>query len=354
MFHFNIDPKPYIEVNRRIERILPLLTPTGVVLGILAGAFLPFTQEPHDSWITPLVTVLFGFMTFSGALSMSVKDFGAIVRKPKNSIITFIGTHIILPFLFYHIAFFFFPSQPDIPLGFLLLFSCPTGVVSHVWAGIYGGYGPLSLTIIIIDTLLAPLVVPLSVSLISGTSITIDAMGMMQSLFWMVAFPAVLGMVVNQASQGKVAKTVQPVSKPFAKLALLLVVILNTSRIAPEILAMTAGDIPIILMAIGLVAISFPLARFMAHLSGIRELPRAVSVTCGMSIRNISAALVLAIEFFPPRSAIPVIAGILIQQTLCALMGRLMFAIKQSSTQDNPTSEAGDMSTLHTTGSSQS
>ena len=43
------------------------------------------------------------------------------------------------------------------------------------------------------------------------------------------------------------------------------------------------------------------------------------------SMRNISAALVLAIKFFPPDSSIPVLVGVVLQQSIAALMGKMLF-----------------------------
>lgn len=337
MFHFKIRREVFISANHVIERFLPLLTPLGVILGVIAGSTLSIVQPPHDGWISPAVTILFGFMTFSGALSMDVKAFTSVIRKPRDIIIFFFGSHILLPFLAYHAASFIFPTDPDVPMGFLLLFSTPTAVVGYVWSSIYRGNGPLSLSLVIIDTLLAPFVVPLAVTLISGTAVSIDARGMMESLLWMVALPAILGMVLNQVTHGKVTTTLIHVLKPFGKLALLIVICLNTSRIAPDVLAMTRSDVPVILAACVAVATSFLIARLLSLAGGEGRQDRRVSMTFAIGLRNISAAMVLAISFFPPRSAIPVICGIIVQQTICALMGKLLFAIKQTSTQENPT-----------------
>ena len=48
----------------------------------------------------------------------------------------------------------------------------------------------------------------------------------------------------------------------------------------------------------------------------------AIVYTGGM--RNISAGAVLAISFFPPAVAVPVVIGMLFQQVLAALFGYLL------------------------------
>ena len=42
-------------------------------------------------------------------------------------------------------------------------------------------------------------------------------------------------------------------------------------------------------------------------------------------MRNVSAALVLAIDYLPPDGALPVIFGILFQQSASAIAGGILF-----------------------------
>lgn len=50
-----------------------------------------------------------------------------------------------------------------------------------------------------------------------------------------------------------------------------------------------------------------------------------VSITFAVALRNTNAALVLAIGFLPELAALPIIFSIVIQQTLAAIMGKLLF-----------------------------
>jgi predicted Na+-dependent transporter len=53
-----------------------------------------------------------------------------------------------------------------------------------------------------------------------------------------------------------------------------------------------------------------------------------MTFTGGM--RNISAALVLATTYFPPLAALPVILGILFQQTFVGLLGGVLFGKRRN------------------------
>ena len=61
-------------VNEWLERFMPLITP----LGILAGFLFPriFIK------LRPLVPLLFGIMTLSGALKLKLREFGQTIKSP--------------------------------------------------------------------------------------------------------------------------------------------------------------------------------------------------------------------------------------------------------------------------------
>ena len=69
---------------------------------------------------------------------------------------------------------------------------------------IYHGNGPLSLSLVIVDTLLAPFLIPLTLRILVGSRIRVDTAGMMEELILMIALPAILAMAFNQVSKGKV------------------------------------------------------------------------------------------------------------------------------------------------------
>src|SRR5699024_11883332 len=73
-----------------------------------------------------------------------------------------------------------------------------------MWVTIYHGNGPLSLSLVIVDTLLAPFLIPLTLRILVGSRIRVDTAGMMEELILMIALPAILAMAFNQVSKGKV------------------------------------------------------------------------------------------------------------------------------------------------------
>ncbi len=117
-----------------------------------------------------------------------------------------------------------------------------------------------------------------------------DIVAIMKGLFGMVVLPSILGVLVHQYEKPAVTKTISQALSPFSKIGLFVVVSINSSIVAPYLRELNA--------------------EFFSKAE--------IVYTGGM--RNISAGTVLAISFFPPAVAVPV----LFQQVLVALFGFLL------------------------------
>jgi predicted Na+-dependent transporter len=300
-------------INRRLERLMPVLTPAGIVMG--------FLFSPLLIHLRPLVSWLFAMMTLSGALKLRARELGQAVRSPAPMLLFLLMAHIIIPLIVFVICSFFFKNDADTLSGFALLFAVPTAVSGFIWVSMYRGDNALALAIILIDTLLAPLVVPGTVSLLLGTSVKLDMSGMTMSLIFMVVVPTIIGVSINEVSRGKVPPLVSPYLNVVGKICLILVIAANTSAVAPRI---NLADPKVYLIAV--LSVVFGILGYICSKVIGRRLPREKRVTIFFvtGLRNISAATTIAIEFFPVAAALPCLLGIVFQQVLAALMGKAL------------------------------
>ena len=320
MFRFQDAEAVLRKANSYFERFMPVLTPTGVIIGLLfASVFIS---------LKPWVTWLFAFLTLVNGMGVSVRDFGKVIREPKPILIFILLSYIAIPVLATIASSLLFTDKPEIILGFVLLYSIPTAVAACVWSGIYDGNGALSLTLLIIGTLLAPITTPLTVKFLGGSDIVIDTKGMMLSLLMMVVIPSVIGIAINFITKGKCTENLSPSLKPFTKLALLFVIIINTSQIASYLIDNATLDyFPPFIMALIFTIAGFGLSYMATRLFSLTR-EDSVSVVFASGMRNISAAMVIAINFFPPESVIPVISGIVFQQSAAAATSHFLFGTK--------------------------
>ena len=302
------------DVNRFLERMLPVTTPLGVILGL----FLP-SVFIH---LRPFVPWLFGIMTFSGALKLRAAELGAAVRSPAPILLFFAVAHILMPFVAMLASSLFYVNQ-DIVAGFVLLFSGPTAVSGFIWVTILKGDMALCLTLILLDTLFAPFVVPGTVSVLMGAKTTMDSSGIAISLLFMVVIPTFIGVAINEASKKKIPSLICPYLDPVSKICLILVIAANASPVAdyiklddPHVWYMAA-------LCIALTITAFLLAKFSAVIGKYRAPKDVTMILCG-GLRNNSAVMTIAVTFFPEAAAMPVLLSIMFQQTIAAVMGKFL------------------------------
>ena len=130
-------------------------------------------------------------------------------------LVALIILHIIMPIWAFSLGHLVFHGDVYTITGLVLAVVIPTGVTSMIWVSIYSGNTLLALTIIIIDTILSPFIVPFSISLFTGSSINIDIWSMMNGLITMIVIPSIIAMFLNQATKGKMANIWSPRLAPF-------------------------------------------------------------------------------------------------------------------------------------------
>jgi len=303
-----------IKINRWMDRLIPVTTPAAVVLGLfLPDVFIIFR---------PCVIWLFGIMTFSGALKLTASDIGTAVRSPLPIFLFFFTSHVLMPLMALFSSSLIF-TDIDLITGFVLLFAGPTAVSGFIWVTIFKGDKALALSLILIDTLLAPLAVPATISIFIGAKVAMDMSAIAVSLLLMVVVPTIIGVTLNETGKGKIPKIICPALDPLAKICLILVIAANSAAVAPNI---KFSD-PLIwgasLLCVVLTIIGFLLARLNGTVGRCGTEKNASLVIAG-GLRNNSAVMTIAVTFFPEAAVIPTILSIIFQQMIAAFMGRAL------------------------------
>ena len=301
--------------NQFIEKWMALVTPACLLFGV----FFPDVAK-HG---LPYVSLVFAFMTFTGALKSDFHDMARVLKRPFPLLACLGVLHVLLPVLACGLGHLLFPGNDDLITGMVLEFSVPTAVVGLMWVTIYGGNSPLSLSLVIADTLLAPFLIPATLQLLVGSRVFMDAAGMMRELLFMIALPALAAMSLNELTHGRARKEWPSKLAPFSKMCLIFVVTSNSSKVAPYVRDLTPRRVlvaaALLLLAASGYAIGWFLSRFFG---GDRE--TAVSMIYGSGMRNISAGAVIAAAYFPGEVLFPVMIGTLFQQVLAACYGKLI------------------------------
>ncbi|KLV27517.1 hypothetical protein ABW02_05005 [Niallia circulans] len=299
------------KMNAFLGKWMPLLTPISVLIGVLLSDILH-----HVSFLIPWI---FAMMTFIGSLTSNLKSVKYTITHPLSLLLTLAILHILTPLWAFGIGHLFFQNDPYTITGLTLAVVIPTGITSVIWVSLYKGNIALTLAIILLDTLLSPFLVPLSMSLFVGETVQLEVWGMMKGLLGMIVLPSIFGMMVNQFSVEKAKKWNHTLS-PFSKIGLALVVSINSSVVAPYLRNIDKKFLQVAL-TVFVIALS---GYFFAWILGVvtkRSKEETIAMIYSGGMRNISAGAVLAVSFFPPAVAVPVVIGMLFQQILAALYG---------------------------------
>ncbi|MFQ9151785.1 MAG: hypothetical protein ACLR6B_10050 [Blautia sp.] len=124
------------------------------------------------------------FMTFTGALKSDFHDSGP-GAEASHSLLACLGVlHVLLPGSRPAVWASALSRNDRLITGMVLEFSVLTAVVSLMWVTIYSGNSPLSLSLVIADTLLSPFLIPATLQILVGSRVSMDAAGMMRELFY--------------------------------------------------------------------------------------------------------------------------------------------------------------------------
>lgn len=307
--------------NRFLEQRMFLV----IFSGILLGWFVP----AMESWKT-LVPLLFGYMTFATALSISWKGLLHVIKTPGPILLIIALLHIVMPIFAWALAPLVLGSESPFTVGMVLAVIIPIGVTSVIWTSLARGESPLALSAVSIDSLLSPFVVPFSVQFLLGTSVQFDSGSLMKGLFWMIVFPTIIGVTLHDITQGEIGPKWAPINGPFSKVSLSLVVAVNVAAAKSIITGMQFSIVSLLILllvqAFAGYILGYGAGRFLQY-----SPERSAALTFCVGMRNISAGVVIALQYFSPQATVPVVLAMLFQQPLASLFHRW---VKVSSTEN--------------------
>lgn len=295
--------------------------PWFVLACVSLGVLFPDVFSP----LSRVTMGLFAFMTFASSLGGGFRDLAGVFLRPLPVVVTLALLHIVMPLVTLGLGTLLFPDAPLFTTGLVLEYAIPTGVASLMWVSMCGGNAPLCLSVVLLDTILSPMVIPLSLKLLVGSVVEMDTVGMMRDLLVMVAIPALAGMALFQATKGRVAVTLKPPLEPFAKVAMLLIILSNATGCAPFLRSIDRTLVLVMLAVFLLCLLGFLAGYWAAKWMGV-DFPTRETMCLNTGLRNISAGAVLAAQYFPADVMFPVAFSPLFLQITTSLIVKVLAA----------------------------
>ena len=312
-----------METIQRIDRFLGRHMAPVILSCVTVGIIFPKVFSPLNT-----VTIwMFAFMTFANSLGGGFRELGNVALHPLPVAVSFLVLHVVMPVLALGAGSLFFPEAPLFTTGLVLEFSVPTAVVSLMWVGMSRGNSSLCLSIVMLDTLLSPLVIPATLKLLVGSVVELDAWGMISDLLVMVAIPALAAMTLYEVTKGSVAVTLKPGLSLPAKLTLVLIITINATGCAPFLRNLTPTLVRVILVVFGLCLLGFFLGYWAGRLLKF-DFPTTETVSLNSGMRNNSAGAVLAQAYFPGDVLFPVAFSPVFLQATTSVVVRVLRATR--------------------------
>lgn len=313
----------YRKMGSFLSSHMMFFVPACVAIGVL----LPQVFGP----VSAAGPIMFAIMTFQGSLNNTFRQLANVFRHPAHLLVILGVNMVLMPVIAHVLAMALFGSNMDLVCGIVLEYSVPIGIVSFMWVDMYRGDTSLGLAAILVSTVLSPFTIPATLSLLIGTSVHIDVMGMIVDLIFMIALPAIAGMAVNELTHGWGHEKLSGALSPACRVLMLLNITANSTKMSVYVLHMNLQRLEVALFILMFATCGFFIGLAIARLlHGSRALIVTMSFDCGL--RNISSGATLAAQYFPGETVFPVMCGTVFQQVLAALFGHAIEHICAEST----------------------
>lgn len=299
-----------LSMNRFIEKYIAFIVMIVMAIGLSLGERLY-----AYSWLVPY---LFAYVTLSMAIGCSMKDMREVLRQPLKMALLLLIIHLILPIFVYAISGLIFGYESPYVIGLVMFTLIPVGISAVMWVSMTGGNISLILAFVVIDSLLSPFIIAGGLRLFFHRAVEIDTLSMLTDLLMIVVVPTILGIALNEFTKGRIAEKVKPYSAPLSKLCFLIVIALNAAALATSLDQLKGDLVKIIPFSIAIVIITYIFGYYSAWRdSAVYK----ITMSYAAGIRNVSLGAVIALTYFTPQTAVPILVGILLQQPLATVIG---------------------------------
>ncbi len=274
-----------------------LLFPFAAILISVISYFYPEILNSYVDAIVPLLSIVM----FSMGMSLQIEDFKQVLKKPVVIIFGLFMQFGFMPLFAWLISLSF--GLPELLLiGMVLVGTCPGGTASNIICYLAKGNVALSISLTTISTMLAVVMTPLLTYLYLHQSIDVPTLKMMKSLFMIILFPILLGVLINKFFQAYLSKVI----KALPVVSMLSVVFIIGIIVAKGQTAIDSTSMIIIIAVILHNLTGFGMAYFLIKLFKNDEVTaRTLAIEVGM--QNSGLAIELSRSYFSILSALPAV-----------------------------------------------
>lgn len=318
-----------------LTAVFALLVPTFWV-NLAGSVSISFAWAPVLSTYFPkmsFVNLLLGIIMFGMGMTLRAEDFALILRRPRDVLIGVFSQYLCMAgfgWLVAKLLSFTGIGGPEvcaqIAVGLVLLGCVPGGTASNVMTFLAHGDVPLSVTITMCTTLLAPALTPTLTLALAGQWIEVNFWSMFFSIVMVVLLPIFLGLGVHALLGSKV----EQFKKVLVLVSTVCILLVLGMCVGPNQSSFTQNGFAIV----GVTALAVLVHHVLGLAAGYgiakafhfnEEKTRALSLEVGL--QNSGLSCTLANSAFPGTLAIlPCVLATVIHQIVGPIVANLFAA----------------------------
>ncbi|OLF19050.1 bile acid:sodium symporter family protein [Actinophytocola xanthii] len=256
---------------------------------------------------TVFLPIALGVIMLGLGLSLTVADFGRVLRYPRAAAVALGCQILVLPALCLGLVLLF-DLQPTLAVGMMLLAASPGGTTANLFSHLAGGDVALNVTLTAVNSVLAVITLPVVVNLaIDGFLDGGDAIGLqpdkLVQVFAIVLVPVALGMLLRNRAPALAERLNRPV-KIASVVVLVSVIAVAVYQERDNVLDyVRAVGLVALLLCVASLAVGYLVPRAFA-------VPRGQAVASSFEIGVHNSTLAITIALSPalldsPEMAVP-------------------------------------------------
>lgn len=262
-------------------------------LWVLAASVIALFHPPVFTWFSGrLITLGLGVIMLGMGITLEWDDFRRVFTMPGRVMLGVLFQFGVMPFLGWSLGYVFgLPREFAVGLG--LVSCCPGGTASNVICYLARLDVALSVTMTSVSTLFAVVLTPFLTSLIVGSRLHVDTLGLFISIVQVIILPVAAGVIMRRYLGGLTRRvlTVMPV------LAVLFITLIVASVIGAGRTEILMAGFPLLGAVFSLHAGGFLLGYVFARMMGSDAVTaKTISIEVGM--QNSGLGVVLARQNF--------------------------------------------------------
>ena len=258
-----------------------------------------------------LLPLALAFVMFGMGLTLTVSDFGRLLKAPKAILTGFLGQIILLPLLTFAICLAF-TLPPYIAVGIMILAACPGGTTSNLISHIAKANLALSVSLTAISTIACVFTTPFIIQFaidyfVKENAPAFSVVETVLGLIGVSILPVVIGMIIRRLFTGFATKT-ETFFRQFS-MYFMLAMIVGVLVSERDNLASSFESAFLVCLTLNLLSVLMGL--LLANISSV-SFKDSLTLAIEIGVQNAALAMLICITFLkaPDYAIAPGVYGI--------------------------------------------